>query len=266
MGQVGKGLARLSGRQKVLYGLLIALSLGLFAQRYIPNVVMYHTPTPECDQVLGRDQCWGYGPWRRNQVFAMVKDASFTPQPHNYTYIWIRHMAGTLIFSLNGPDGHYAVGQPLILMRVAIVFFGIIGSILTIWYSRQLLRDPFMQLISTVTIIYLITLWTQNYADHVHLGQYVAIQGRYLLPILAWIYLAYIKAYGLALHRRLAKRQALGGFLVLCLVLSGGAITFVLRSNNAWYWPNATVQTVNNHTRWVFDFLRAGSNGWPWKH
>src|SRR6185312_83266 len=52
--------------QLVGIGMLFILSAGLFAERYGINMVKYHTPNPDCAQVLSVSSCLQYSPWARD--------------------------------------------------------------------------------------------------------------------------------------------------------------------------------------------------------
>ncbi len=243
------------------YGLAAAIALfgGLFAQRYGVNVVMYGTPTPECNQVLTKERCFAYGPWRRNYVYKEVKPANFKPEPIRYTYIWLRHMCENLTFSLSSINAGYRVGKPLLLMRVLIVGVCIPGVLLSLFYIQRLRKNDLLRLAMVVVAVYTLTLWLQNFIDYVNLGQFVAIQGRYLLPVLPSILLIMTAAY-MELFRNLPSlRRALGSFVVLSMLLSGGVLNFVIYSKEDWRWNNSAVQRVNNAAQKIVYPLRKGS-------
>jgi hypothetical protein len=84
-------------------------------------------------------------------------------------------------------------------------------------YGNQILRhhQP-LGLLLFISMSYAVTLWAWNYHDFIHLGAAVALNGRYLFPIMPPILLA----VGLAYQSRLRHYPNLKtGLLVVVLLL-----------------------------------------------
>ena len=94
--------------------------------------------------------------------------------------------------------------------------------------------------------IYLFSLFLKSYATYKYTATLENMNGRYLLPIL----LPLGGIIGLALSLEFYKkpiRKALLAVLVILLFLEGGGIvTFIIRSDDSWYWPNSTIKKVND--------------------
>jgi hypothetical protein len=72
------------------------------------------------------------------------------------------------------------------------------------------------------------------------------MNGRYLLPVLFFIAAIIGIAFSLEL-RKYANRKIIICILAMVFFLQGGGIlTFIVRSDSSWYWPNNTVNKVNS--------------------
>ena len=238
---------------------LVLLSGGLFFERYGLNTLRYHSPIPECDQVLTVKQCQAYGPWKRNYDIQLSKQPKPNLNPLHFSYIWLNQMAYNLSFALNGSASGYSVGRPLPLPNLMVVGFFSVGLLVAIICSKHLLKDEIMRLGLLLILAYLAALWLQNFTDYDHLGLPVAIQGRYLLPILILGYVAIVVSFSRLFRDRQALKLASASMAVGCLFLGGGAMTFILRSDPTWYWPNSKVVTMNKGARGILKPFIPGS-------
>jgi len=88
-----------------------------------------------------------------------------------------------------------------------------------------------------------------GYGSFKKTGHPVAINGRYILPVL----LPFMAIGGLASLELFGKYQKLKvtAIIVICLCFlwGGGVFTFILRSQDSWYWNNQTVRNVNYDVR-----------------
>ena len=249
------GLTKISKAQMIILVSLLLLFGGLFFERYGINTLRYGTPTPECDQVLGIEKCQAYGSWLRNYQTRQDKINGRLPatskDPINYTITkWMKPMSNNLFYTLNGSSSNFKTGQPFMLIRVISVATIGVGSTLFVWWQRELRKKFKLNLPITVMLVYTTTLWSQNYLDFLHVGMAVAIQARYLVPVLPIFYLLLGIGFARLLQRRPEPKVILALTTFLILITQGGGIgVYILRSDASWYWPNATVVRVNNATR-----------------
>lgn len=238
---------------------LILLGSGLFLERYGVNVARYHTPTPECDQVLSVVACQAYGPWRRNyelhqQKLAGAPADTGAKDPLTYTAKhWLKSMTHQMVFALNGRTDYFKVGDPLLLPKFLVIIIGGIGVTLAVLWHRKLRQHETVDLLILITIVYVGALWLQGYMDFMHLGQAVAMQGRYLLPILPFVCVLAGLAFARLLRTHHAKLALATACIAILLFQGGGATVFILRSDERWYWENNAVIHVNKTAR---DILR----------
>lgn len=231
---------------------LVLLSSVLFVQRYGVNVVSYHTPIADCGQVLSYDECSNYGPWIRNYNYAAQK-GEVDPNPAAYTYTWLHDLLFRLFFAVNGPASDYANYPPLPLpyITASVLFIG--GVPLVLFYARRLFKDPFAVFAALSIVLYCGALWIEDYGQFVETGQPVAINGRYLLPVLflAAILIGRAMQYFFARFSFRYIGTVTAAVVLLLFLHGGGLLTFILRSDASWDWQNSTVVHVNDAARRV---------------
>ncbi|MBI1856915.1 hypothetical protein HY003_02000 [Candidatus Saccharibacteria bacterium] len=301
---------------KTILVILLIIGAGLFTERYGINTLRYHTPTPECDQVLSIEQCLEYGPWRRNYLTHQDKingklTVNNASDPISYTLkTWAETMVYKLFFVSNGPASQFWIGNPLPVPLALATGFGIVGVLLALCWQRELRKKYKLGLFGLLTGVYVMVLWGQNYMDFLHIGYPFAIQGRYLLPILPFVYLILVLAMKAQRHTSFAlshcPRSHLNGYklpsltqhnysyaslglkvfacsvatwhqrlsaklvrqlkiglavtiLFILFIQGGGLVTYIVRSDQTWYWPNQTIVNINDTARKILKTFIIGS-------
>ncbi len=254
------GLPLLTRRMRwvTLVGLVIAC--GLFAQRDGVNLVRYHTPVPACDSVLSIQECAAYGPWERNYTDAQNK-TSATASPVVFTRKWFGGMWLRSVFAVDGPDTNFQTRGPLLLPALVTIVVPAAAILTVAIYGRRILKRynrSALSFFGLVIIFYIGALWLDNYIDFRQTGQPVAINGRYIIPILLPLLVISVLAVSEALRRRPQWKTATFGVTVLCLLWGGGALTYILRNNDAWLWPNQAVRDANHAVQNVLGPITPG--------
>jgi hypothetical protein len=226
----------------------------LFAQRYIVNMVNYKTPVPDCGQVLSVNQCTAYGPWGRDYYFEQTKPSDFSANPFNYMYQWLQGMWYRLFFAVNGPASVYTNYPPLPIPSHAAIGLLIFGLAAVAFSWKRIFRgNVYLIFFALLIIVYCAILWFDQYGMYKQTAQPVAINGRYLLPVLPLFAVILGRGISLLLRRiNFKQAKAVLAVLALCLFLQGGGLlTFILRSDSSWYWPSSSVQKVNQKAQKV---------------
>ncbi len=238
--------------RSVLAGLVLLtlVSGGLFVQRFGVNAAVYHDPIADCGAVLDYEHCKSYGPWIRNHDYALSK-GEVNENPLAYTHTWLTSLWYRLFFAVNGPGSNFTNYPPLPLPYITAALVFIAGSVLVVRYASRIFRDPFAVFSATVIIVYCAALWYEEYSQFVETGQPVAINGRYLIPIMFLVAILLGRGYQLALARHRQTRIILATVVLLSFLHGGGLATFILRSDASWDWPNQTVVEANNAARKV---------------
>lgn len=235
---------------KLLLPGLCLVAIGLLGQREGVNLVKYHAVVPDCSRVLSVQRCSAYSPWyvdyqRHQQVVSGV-----TPASENiilYTVKWFYWMWYRLFFAVNGTASNFNTLPPLPLPSLAAALVGITGVAAIIKWRRRLLHNnPYLLFLLTLCVVYSASLFAKGYATYKHTAVLENMNGRYLIPILLPLIAVMGLAFSLSLRRSL-PRKAAAILVVLVLFLEGGGLlTFLVRSDQTWYWENPTVLRVNN--------------------
>ena len=241
-------------------GLIAIVSCGLFAERYVINVMRYHSPTPECEKILRIDECLEYGPWQRDYAFAKIKPGHFKPDLRDYANIWIYWMWRRLFFAISYQNEN---SKPLPLPWHATAYVAIAGTGMFLGYSLSLLRkQPYRRYILSIILVYTAALFAQTWHAYSRTAQPVAINGRYLIPFIPFM----ILFAGLGFRDFLRKGQILKPIATVVLLLfmleGGGVLTFIVQGDYRWDWQNRVVITANNAARDVLHPLLYGSYRW----
>ena len=242
----GKNWQTLTKVNRTIAVAVFLVSLGLFAQRYVVNVVRYQNFAPQCGQVLSVERCMAYGPWARNYRFAESKTHT-DANPVIFLGGWTYGMFYRSFFAINGPGGPSTYDNkppPPLLAVTALVVFGF-GVYITVRFRDKLFRrDPALALLVFVAFVYVAVLMAKLYHSYVHLGALLAINGRYLVQVMPMILLP----IGLAYQYFLPKRQQAAVVLVVFLLFlqGGGILSYIHYSNKHWFRSDSQFITQTN--------------------
>lgn len=253
---------KISQRQQIGLLIILIVSVGLFIRSYGVDLVVYHNLVPQCNQVLNVDQCKAFGPWNRNYN-AFLHNPSIDINPLKFSGGWIYGMYMRLFFTVNGPGttANYAVHNQLPIISITSGVVIILGILLFIKYFKKLLKNnSVLDFTLLVIAFYMVALWGRNYHDYLHLKQLVAINGRYLIPVLPIITLSLALSYQKLLVHKSKLKASLLVIVFILFLEGGGIITYIYGSNNDWYWPNnKTAQNLNASAQkiikpWIIDW------------
>lgn len=254
-------------------GLMILL-LGQFVATYGYNSVRYHTPIPDCSAVLTVNRCQAYSPWERNYRFANTFSHPHFGQILTYGWDWLTQSIRELVFTISSSfmsDGMtvaYYAKEPLPILWAAAWVVFVIGLLLVILHLKQIWRDALLRTLLTVSLFYIAVLFLQNFRDFYKTGMPVAIHGRYLLPILPFLFVLAARSFewSLVLHKRFLKRHRFAiqaAVTVVCLLLltqGGGLLAYMVRSDDDWHtFGSPAVQHINRTTHDVLKHTIIGA-------
>lgn len=263
-GQIKYSFKQLSVARQFLLIIVVAASLGLFLERYGQNAIRYHTPLPKCVAVLSVSDCKQNSIYQRGTFYANNKPNTYNTSPILFTYRWLRHMLFNLMMALNGPSSGYAIGLPLPLPYFASIALVSIGIVLCLVFWRKVFKNSAIRLFALITLVYCATLWALNYSNYLSTGRRVAVQGRYLIPLLPMIYLMILLAFRQLLQKRLKLQHTVASLAIFCFLAGGGALTFILHSDASWYWPNKSIVQLNVNTQHLLKPVIPGSHYAPY--
>lgn len=267
--EVWRAVVRLRHRSQVLYAVAAIIGLLLVGGSYGVNVWRYHKINPSCNQVLSVQECSSYGPWLRDYLNehdpSRVKPS--VAQIVGYPVVWAESMMRETFFTIYSKyDANhvvlYFVGEPIRpLIDMGWVWFWL-GVAVLAGALPYLLRDGLTRMLLLATLLYTAALFLVNVRDFIDTSQPVAIHGRYFFPVLIpWLICLvggfdHILLYMRPHYARKLRHAALGLLLLSAVVYTQGSGfgTYVVRSNDDWFWPQSTLaQRVNAGARRVID-------------
>lgn len=245
-----------SGGWRIVLIALTITGLSMFAQRDGLNLIKYHTLEPDCGKVLSVQACNSYNPWSashaRHQfvLTAEQRGKLHLENPLQYTASWAYWLWYRLFFAVNGPVGNFRNYPPLPLPAATGALIGITGivSVVVLW-RRVFKNSPYLLFFGIVSITYLLTLWADGYMQYRYTDTLVLMNGRYLFPILLLVAAIIVRAFVILLKRRQTLKTWLAVVVVFLFLQGGGVMTFILRSEGSWDWPNSAAVKANNAAR-----------------
>lgn len=260
--QAWQDFKQLSITLKILLIGLLGVGILLFCQRYVVNIVRYHEPVPDCAAVVTVEECSQYSVWRRDNAYAQTKDGLEIRNPVYYTAThWAWGMWHRLFYTLAGPTNEYATRKQLPIPSAVAIVLVVSSILLLLRYGREMLREyPIFVLFLVVGALYISALWLQVYQMYTYTGRPVAINGRYLIPLLPALGMIAAVAY-VKFFKAIKRPQYASIFaaVILLLFLQGGSIvTYVVRSEPNWYWHNSFMQDANQNLQKILKPITIG--------
>lgn len=244
--------ADLRASSVALLTLLFIVLMGGFAlvsERYIGNLVQYGSPVPRCDKVLSVERCQAFGPFGRDYRYEQNKSDTFQPKslPAFIWQDWAEGMNRRLFFAIASPAVGYDTKPPLAVpIKIAFVLT-LLGLVLFLVFSRSVLaRYPVLWLFLVPSLLYIVALIIQLYGSYIRTGWPVALNGRYLIPLLpllgALAFAAFQRLFGVFNIQRYAV--LLLAVVLLLLTQGGGALTYAYAAEPHWLWPYDYARTL----------------------
>lgn len=236
--QISTSINKLSLTAKISLVALLLLSGGLFTLRYGYNLVQYHALVPKCERVLSIQACSADAPLARNYQLAR----EHTPkkltirESIGFVKLWAYIMGDQLFTVLNRYKGGVPE-NPIRQFVITAVLVSLICIPIVLSQLKRLFKIGYpLLLFILVCTMYLGALLYQNYTDFVRFGIPVAVQGRYLLPVLLIVMAIGAQAYSIALHKAPEFKAYLLIAILAMSVQGGGLTTYLLRTDKSWYW------------------------------
>src|SRR4029078_2021994 len=99
---------------------------------------------------------------------------------------WLQGMHYRLFFMINGPLSKHTNYPPVPLPSATAVVIALVGILATLFGGRRVFAgQPFLVFVALLIGLYGGLLWYNNYSEFIETGQPVAINGRYLIPLLS---------------------------------------------------------------------------------
>lgn len=206
------------------------------------NLIEYRSIDPKCDQVHDFHLCLKNNVFKRNYIQKtgyeqqkkndIAGEQAIIYDPLGFTGSWLEDMYTRLYFFF----GHKTM-EPS--SKIRLVFGAIVlMSILLICFKRkQILSDKSRQVIAIVSLSYILILYMYNLNTWISLGAKFAYQGRYLLPVIGFIYLfvfLVMREYFLV-NRSKSIKLIITAIMIVALIAFMPIIVFLKNTDNSWY-------------------------------
>lgn len=210
----------------------LAVGMGIAVGLYGHGLVRYHNLTPSCDQVLSVEACSNYYAWNRNYTLAQQRPAVLQLDgPVAYTYHWVVEWWYQLHAAIIPGGGIAHIARSFYALLLATSTIAIVVS--TLMARRVIRAYTLIVPLLGVSAVYMIGLWLRNFSDYRHLGEAVGVQGRYIIPILAFYYTYLVLGAREAIQAWvkpafvLHAQRALVIYVVVLFVWFGGAVRYI---------------------------------------
>lgn len=229
----------------------VLLSAGLFGLFYGQNLVRYHNLTPSCDQVLSISACSNYYAWERNYELAESRDPAMALQgPLTYAYHWLTTSWYHLYAEIVPTGGIVHIATSFYILLLNVTALAVLVTLVSI--RKVLRRNPLLLPMLGLSSVYVLGLWLRNYHDYRHLGEAVAVQGRYLVPVLAYYYLVLVLGVHEFFTSSNTHRQCVGRrieigaavFVAAMFIWYGGAVRYLSDILPESHWQEKTAPSV----------------------
>jgi hypothetical protein len=225
---------------RIALSTLAVLSLGLFIERPVTNVIVYGQIQPDCQRVISAQRCLLNFTTNRNLLLLENKSKSFSPEdPFDFM---LKAFVPAMLTSQAVPQA----GKPHVKLLVLLIYTSFfVGMICSLIYLRELVRSKAFGMFYFLTAAYSILLSAYLYTEYLKYGSVVATSGRYLYQVLPLIIvIGMMSVYKI----RFVRRHGVVFAAVFLIVLSqgGGILTYLTSSGTDFYWKQSYVRPMND--------------------
>jgi hypothetical protein len=163
--------------------LLCVAASGLFSERYVGNLIVYKTLQPDCEAIQPLNVCMQYGPWACNYGLeqAAANDVAF--EGRSVQGYLANIGAPLMVRGLGGVNDKGIVAEipkPTLISLMAtaaLLAVGMLGA--AVMYRK----DALVLMVVSAMGLYVAALFQRNYSEFMSLHEIVAVQGRYIVPL-----------------------------------------------------------------------------------
>lgn len=160
----------------------------LFAERVGVNVLRFHQVQPSCTKIHAFEECMQNPIFKRNYDSKQAHNSNNggsidSIDPFSHTGSWLYKMYNGLYFYF----GHKRIDSNKLSELIAAAFVTLFVT--TLFFSRKKIRRKHaFWFLAAITFLYVAALYLFNLKTLLSYGDRFAYQGRYLLPVIGFIY------------------------------------------------------------------------------
>ncbi len=231
-------LGKFTKTNKILVVCTLIL-VGMFMERYGINVIRYGTPLPDCSQVHTLDVCNEWPAYARNtNLKQTLESRSISMNFLGYADYWLDEIRGRT----NGVYTGWDVKHDTLLIRLFMLFSPIVTFYLLIVNNKKYKKLKWIILAIFITVGFSAFLLLHNYTSYINYRHPVAIQARYLMPVLPIIYLTIIFVISKSIKTK--SGQSLFYTIVAVCFLTSGIISYIQLTSGPWYRSDKRVDSL----------------------
>ena len=243
-------IKKTSRKTGLLLSALLLVSSFLFLQRIGQNIIRYKAPAPACQQVLPVSRCEHNPTFSNAQKSKQTHTQKVSTDPMLYESKWLIDMeSGYFTTGANTATGHIGTAHPSQVLRYGFAALLIVGIVMSIYYWRDIKRNSAFKLYLTIIILYGTALWLQNYRSYIDAKSLIAVNARYMFPIILLMLIIIQVAFSMAMKKRQGLKVALVVIIAAIFTQGGGIITSVVYAEPSWYWQRQKVINTNLRIR-----------------
>ncbi len=257
---------RLGAGERWALLLLVAVAIALFVERIGRNVLDHGTPSPDCATLHSEEFCRTNPVWARNERLAALQPDRGPTPAGALTYLvvhWAPGIVRTVTLVGGGtPSGSMAVAGTDVALALTWVI-GAVGATMIVLAAARGRRHRAVLVLAAVVTFYVVLAFGANYSYFLSFGQPLAVQARYFIVVLPFVIGAAVAATSWVLQRTQAspltwKVTACAVGLVVA-TQGAGPVTYVVRSQDAWFGPASITSDVIGAMREVLRHVVIGS-------
>lgn len=226
---------------------LVVIGAGLFSERIIGNLAVYHSFNPSCSSLHSHEACMKFGVYARNYnqkerlANGTVQPITYNPPIVGYPSYWVVRYYDSMYVYM----GHIYIPSYSFLVELAGILAAIIGIAVLILAKVKKIRlfksQPEFYVFGVVVVLTLLQFMFNVNTILNYGGQTYAHQGRYLLSVVGFAYLLYIIALRRVYKAQSAKIKRLtlwvGAVVAVYAILVASAVpSFLIHAEHeGWY-------------------------------
>jgi len=200
-------------KHALLIAALVIMSL-LFIERIGGNIIKYHQIEVTCDKVHTYEQCMQDDVFSRNEIqlraYAQQKAAGqgVDYHPYQFTQMWLAFMYERSHFYYGHEQMQANYGAKILAVATGAGFIALVAV-----FRKRIAESPGEKLLFWITLTYAAVMYLFNLQTYLKFGQPYAFQGRYLFPVIPFLYYFCVKL--LVLTYKALKGRFRQGFVAL---------------------------------------------------
>lgn len=253
---LAKSLHWIHSAKNYLLAAIAIVLFCLFSFRYVYPIAIYHTPLPECSQIISKERCLKNGVYYAVEQAITTKNERDAKPLQSYAEWWVGSMVSQFDISAANTGDRIEFGKRLPVTNYLLTAGVYLGVVVLIFMWRILEKTAGWSFLIFMSMTLVVTLFLFNAAAYYSANTDLNTQTRYALTVLPIVFVMALVAINQLLGRHIILKTVILVSVIAACSQGMGDIKHVLTSNESWYWPNSAVTTkVNEYVRNILEPL-----------